>query len=84
LLKLAQLAIAERDGAGQRQLSVMLDELAPPGRVRFLDMPAVHLSSSSVREHAAAGESVDELVGPEVGAYISERGLYRQPARVRQ
>ena len=82
LLKLAQLAIAERDGDGQRQLSVMLNELAPQGHVRFLEMPAVDLSSSAVREHAATGESVDEFVGPEVGAYIAEHALYRQPARV--
>jgi nicotinate-nucleotide adenylyltransferase len=84
LLKLAQLAIAERDGDGQRQLSVMLDELTPQGHVRFLDMPAVDLSSSAVRKYVAAGENVDELVAPEVGAYIAEHGLYRQPARVSQ
>lgn len=82
LLRLARLAIAERDGDGQRQLSAMLDELAPQARVRFLDMPSMDLSSSAVRERAAGGESVDELVGPEVGAYIAEHGLYLQPAQV--
>lgn len=82
LLELAQLAIAERDGDGQKQLNVMLDELAPHGRVRFLDMPAVNLSSSVVREHVAVGESIEGLVGRQVGAYIVEHGLYRQPARV--
>lgn len=82
LLRLARLAIAERDGDGQRQLSAMLDELAPQARIRFLDMPPMDLSSSAVRERAARGESVDELVGPAVGAYIAERGLYLQPARV--
>jgi nicotinate-nucleotide adenylyltransferase len=89
LLELAGLAVAGREGPGR---GGVLDGLAPllasrpAGRsdggvgVRFLDMPAVHISSSMVRERVACGEEIEELVGPAVAAYIAEHGLYRSPA----
>jgi nicotinate-nucleotide adenylyltransferase len=81
ILRLAQLAVAERDGEGREQLSEVLGPLRPDARVRFLDMPAVNISSSRVREQAARGERVDELVGPLLGAYIAEQRLYLRPQR---
>jgi nicotinate-nucleotide adenylyltransferase len=82
ILELAELALAERDGDDQKQLSATLTALHPRARVRFLDMPAMNLSSSTVREHAARGEPIEQFVGPAVGAYIVEHGLYRETARV--
>ncbi len=45
--------------------------------VRFLSMPPVEISSSLVRERVHRGESVLDLVGACVAAYIEEHGLYR-------
>ncbi|HTD10176.1 MAG TPA: nicotinate-nucleotide adenylyltransferase [Solirubrobacteraceae bacterium] len=50
--------------------------------VRFLEMPAIEVSSSAVRERVARGEAIDQLVGPAVAGYIAEQGLYRVGAAV--
>jgi nicotinate-nucleotide adenylyltransferase len=76
LLELAQLAVAARAGAAHRHL---LDTLAG-ARVRFLEMPAIAVSSSLVRERVARGEAIEELVGAAVARYIEENGLYRARA----
>jgi len=70
LLELASLAVAARAGAAQQPLPFA-------ARVRFLEMPAIDVSSSMVRSRVANGEAVDDLVGPAVGGYIAEHGLYR-------
>jgi nicotinate-nucleotide adenylyltransferase len=89
LLELADLAVAGREGPGRRGV---LDSLAPllsthqagesDEMVRFLDMPAVHISSSMVRERVARGEQIGDLVGAAVAAYIAEHELYRSHAGV--
>ena len=92
LLELAGLAVAARAGADRR---TVLRELAPllagvegartsgePSNVRFLRMPVIDISSSIVRERAARGEPVEDLVGEPVGRYIAEQGLYRARAGV--
>jgi nicotinate-nucleotide adenylyltransferase len=45
-------------------------------RVAFLEMPAIDISSSTVRARVARGEPVDGLVGPAVASYIDRHGLY--------
>jgi nicotinate-nucleotide adenylyltransferase len=76
LLELAQLAVAARAGAAHQHL---LDTLAG-ARVRFLEMPAIAVSSSLVRERVARGEAIEELVGAAVAGYIEENRLYRARA----
>ncbi|HTC71306.1 MAG TPA: nicotinate-nucleotide adenylyltransferase [Solirubrobacteraceae bacterium] len=76
LLELAQLAVAARAGAGRERV---LDALEG-ARVRFLEMPAVAVSSSLVRERVARGEAIEDLVGAAVARYIEENGLYRARA----
>lgn len=56
-----------------------LDDEGREDRVRFLSMPALDVSSSLVRERLGRGESVRELVGPAVEAYIDAHDLYRAP-----
>jgi nicotinate-nucleotide adenylyltransferase len=82
ILKLAELAIAERDGNDQGRLRAILDQVHPDARIRFLDMTAIEISSSAVRERISGGEPVESLVGPAVGAYIAQHGLYRDTAGV--
>lgn len=43
----------------------------------LIAMPAVDVSSTAVRERAAAGLPLDGLVAPAVARLIAERGLYR-------
>jgi nicotinate-nucleotide adenylyltransferase len=87
LLELADLAVAEREGAGRGEVLRAVaasrsavagssGELAASG-VCFLEMPTVPVSSSLVRERVARGEPVDELVGSAVARYIAEHDLYR-------
>lgn len=78
LLELADLAVAERDGANREQVLQALRPLEPqPGRVRFLAMPPIDVSSSAVREHVAAGASPDGMLPAEVARYVIDHGLYK-------
>lgn len=81
ILKLASLAVAEREDRSRRDV---LDALAPlegKAHVEFVSMPRVDVSSSLVRKRLTAGEPIEDLVGREVAAYIAEHELYgRRPA----
>ena len=92
LLELAQLAVATRDGTARQRVLEALDAAhstaaggdsdgsshASTGEsVRFLQMPAIEVSSSAVRQRVAQGEAIDQLVGPAVAGYIAQHGLYR-------
>jgi nicotinate-nucleotide adenylyltransferase len=83
LLALAELAVALRAGSAAREveaeLAPLLGASAPEGRVRFLKMAPVDVSSSLVRERVRRGESIEELVGPRLAAYIAAHALYRAP-----
>ena len=80
ILKLASLAVAEREATSRRDV---LDALAPldgEAHTEFVEMPRIDISSSLVRKHLTSGEPIDDLVGAEVAAYIAEHELYgRQP-----
>ncbi|HEY7891304.1 MAG TPA: nicotinate (nicotinamide) nucleotide adenylyltransferase [Solirubrobacteraceae bacterium] len=76
LLELAELAVAQRSGIDGEQLVDALAPLHTEGRIRFLEMPRVDVSSSQVRALLAEGSPVAHLVGEPIAAYISEHGLY--------
>jgi len=79
LLQLAEVAVAERDGAGREQVLAAVKPLeAGAARVRFLAMPPDAVSSSQVRERAAAGLGIDGLVPEPVASYVAKRHLYRK------
>lgn len=88
LLDLADLAVAARTGSARGQV---LDTIAAVrsedrqddrhGRVSFLEMPVIEISSSLARQRAAAGEPIDNLVGPAVARYIAEHCLYSRGDR---
>jgi nicotinate-nucleotide adenylyltransferase len=87
LLRLAELAVAEREGAGREEVAQALAELRPesggePAGVAFLRMPAMPVSSSLVRKRVAGGVPIEDLVGAAVAGYIAEHDLYRGAATV--
>src|SRR5438128_3349092 len=63
---------AAKGGSGARR-----DGNAAAERVRFLELPVIDVSSSEARRRAAAGQPIDDLVGPDVARYVAEQGLYR-------
>ncbi|NBC10642.1 MAG: nicotinate (nicotinamide) nucleotide adenylyltransferase [Planctomycetes bacterium] len=44
---------------------------------RLIEVPAMDVSSTMVRDRLAAGQAIDDLVPPAVAAYIRSQGLYR-------
>ena len=76
ILALARLAVAERDGTARAEIRGALAALHMPGRIDFLDMPPIDVSSSAVRERVAAGAPIEGLVPDAVAGYIAAHGLY--------
>jgi nicotinate-nucleotide adenylyltransferase len=78
VLALAHLGVAEREGVRRADISERLAGLAGTAeRVRFFEMPRIDISSSLIRERAAAGLPVRYLVPDAVADYIERERLYR-------
>lgn len=76
VLELVQLGVALRPGVPDERVQAALALVPAPGRVSFFEMTPVPVSSSEVRERVRRGESIGELVPPDVGAAIERLGLY--------
>lgn len=48
-------------------------------RIHMMEMPAIEVSASDVRERVRTGRPIDYLVPPAVVTYIKERGLFMGP-----
>ncbi len=79
LFELADLAVAARAGTDPASVTGALTPLLAGARLEFLRAPMLDISSSTVRERAARGEPVDDLVGARVARYIYDHGLYDTP-----
>ena len=84
VMRLARLAIAEREGAEREQVLKALASIEH-GRERaenaasaphFLAMSPIEASSSLIRRRVAEGVGIEDLVGRAVAGYIAEHGLY--------
>jgi nicotinate-nucleotide adenylyltransferase len=64
----ATIAVVDRPGA--------VADLAPPWRVERVVIPALDISSSTLRERAAAGLPLDGLVPAPAMRLLRARGLY--------
>jgi nicotinate-nucleotide adenylyltransferase len=81
ILKLARLAVGERDGSTREEVVDALRPLGGKDRIVFLHMPRHSVSSSLVRRRLTAGVPIEELVGADVASYIAQNELYgRRPA----
>jgi nicotinate-nucleotide adenylyltransferase len=76
VLELARIGVVERGGAGRSEVESVLERLGAGGKAEFIDMPEIEVSSTMVRERAAAGRPIRYLVPDAVAALIEERGLY--------
>jgi nicotinate-nucleotide adenylyltransferase len=71
-------AAASAGGGSPARASGVAATRPPTGRVCFLEMPPIEVSSSMVRSRVAAGASIEGLVPPAVACYIAQHDLYRQ------
>jgi nicotinate-nucleotide adenylyltransferase len=77
VLRLAQLAVAERAGVPLEAVVEVVDRLGGEGRVTTFSMPRVDVSSTEVRERVAAGRPYRFLVPERVADRIGREELYR-------
>jgi nicotinate-nucleotide adenylyltransferase len=82
VLRLAVVAVAEREDAGREGVRQALSSLRGADRVGFFSMPRIDVSSTLVRERARVGRPVRYLVPDGVAETMAERALYRAPAPV--
>jgi nicotinate-nucleotide adenylyltransferase len=77
VVELARLGIAARPGVDLAEVETALQQLGAADRAEIIAMPECEISSSMVRERAAAGEPLEGLVPAKVAEMIVREGLYR-------
>ncbi len=58
----------------------LADPGLPAGEVTLVEIPALAISSTDIRDRVASGRPIDYLVPEGVGRYVAKRGLYRRGA----
>ena len=76
VVELARLAVARRSGISDADVAAVVRSLGAESRVTMLEMPQFGVSSSAVRERAAAGRPLRYLVPEAVARFIEEKGIY--------
>lgn len=76
VLELARLAVARRSGIADADVLAVLRSLGAEDRSTVLEMPQFGVSSSAVRERAAAGRPLRYLVPEPVARFIEEKRVY--------
>ena len=74
ILKEVKVCAAARDGDSLADMMEYANEL---GRIKVLPTQVVEMSSTEVREKAAAGWDISAMVPAGVAEYIREKGLYK-------
>jgi nicotinate-nucleotide adenylyltransferase len=76
VLELAQVAVVERTNWSRNAIGIKVGRLKGAERIRYLDMPIIQVSSSSIRRRVAAGQPIRYLVPDRVANHIGTAGLY--------
>jgi nicotinate-nucleotide adenylyltransferase len=76
VLALATVAVVERISWSRQAIGIKLGKLPGERAIRYLEMPIIQISSSSIRRRAAEGKPIRYLVPDKVAAYIESNGLY--------
>ena len=74
--ELARLAVARRAGISDAEVVAVLRSLDAEDRATMLEMPQFGVSSSAVRERAAARRPLRYLVPESVARFVEEKGIY--------
>jgi nicotinate-nucleotide adenylyltransferase len=77
ILDTVRLAVATRPGTERALLDAAQELLARPDRIVEFELDPLPIASRDVRDRAARGEPVGELVPAAVARLIDELGLYR-------
>lgn len=75
LLKETKVCAVARDNDSLVDMMEFANEM---GRIKVLPTKAVEISSTEIREKAAKGEDISDLVPEGVAEYIAQHGLYRE------
>jgi nicotinate-nucleotide adenylyltransferase len=76
VLELALVAVVERSNWSRNAVGIRVGRLKGAERIRYLDMPVIQVSSSSIRRRVAAGMPIRYLVPDRVADRIVENNLY--------
>jgi nicotinate-nucleotide adenylyltransferase len=76
VLELAQVAVVERSNWSRNAVGIRVGRLKGADRIRYLDMPVMQVSSSSIRRRIAAGLPIRYLVPDRVASFIDSKDLY--------
>ena len=76
VLSLARFIAATRPGYDLRKLGGTIGD-----RMESMEIPALAISSTDIRERVSLGKPIKYLVPDAVARYISQRGLYRNAAQ---
>jgi nicotinate-nucleotide adenylyltransferase len=76
VVELARLAIARRAGIADAEVAAVLRSLGAEDRATMLEMPQFGVSSSAVRDRAAARRPLRYLVPEPVARFIEEKEIY--------
>lgn len=77
VVELARLAVARRAGVSDADVGAVLRGVGADERATMLEMPQFGVSSSAVRERAAAGRPLRYLVPEAVARFIEEKDIYK-------
>jgi nicotinate-nucleotide adenylyltransferase len=75
--ELARIGVVPRPGVGMGSVESALERFGAADRAAIIPMPVCGVSSTMIRERAAAGKPLRHLVPDRVIELIEERGLYR-------
>jgi nicotinate-nucleotide adenylyltransferase len=76
VLELATVVVFERVSWGRNAIGIKIGRLPGARNVRYLDMPLLQVSSSSIRRRVREGLPIRYLVPDRVAEYISSNDLY--------
>jgi nicotinate-nucleotide adenylyltransferase len=77
VVELARLGVVPRPGVGLGAVRSALERLGAADRAEIIEMPLCGVSSTMIRQRAAAAMPLRHLVPDPVAELITDRGLYR-------
>jgi nicotinate-nucleotide adenylyltransferase len=77
IVELSRLGIVPRAGTEMDAVTATLERLGAADRAEIIEMPVCGVSSTLIRERAAAGRPLRHLVPEPVARVIAAEGLYR-------